>query len=114
MKTDKVIKHLRIDEGNMSLLFEYREISYISNDKNFIRCNFTSGKEIKIQTPFYSLINIFPKERFVLINNEIIINLNEIKTIIKNDKNSKIIMKNLKILYIDMETKNLLSCFKVI
>ena len=103
-----------IEEGKMSLIFDFREISYILFNKTFTSCNFTNGKEIKIQTPFNRLIDLLPKDRFVCINDSIIINANEIKSIIKQDEKSKIIMRNKKIFFIDIESNNLLNHFQMV
>jgi len=114
MRTDNHISRVRIDEGKMSLIFEYDLISYIYYNKHFTSCNFTNGKEIQIQTPFTTLIDLFPKDQFVLVNQTIIININEIKSIIKQDEKSKIIMKNQKTLLVGMERKTLLSYFQIL
>lgn len=107
------ISKITIQDGKMSMIFDFKEINYISFHKMYSCCNFTNGKELKINTDYNRLKELFPQDQFLCVTNAFIININEIKSITKMEDRSRIKMKNKISIYIEGESRKFLTQFKV-
>ena len=107
------VNRITIQDGKMSMIFDFKEINYISFHKMYSSCNFTNGKELKINTDYNRLKELFPQDQFLLVPNAFIININEIKSITKMDDRSRIKMKNKITIYADSECRKFLTKIKV-
>ena len=107
------ISKITIQDGKMSMIFDFKDINYISFHKMYSCCNFTNGKELKINTEYNRLKELFPPDQFLCVTNAFIININEIKSITKMDDRSRIKMKNNKCIIINTSYANFSAHFLV-
>jgi len=108
------VSRITIQDGKMSMIFDFREISHIIFKNYSSTCRFINGKEIIINTTFSKLKDLLPSDLFIMIENEIILNKKEIRSITNHEFESEIILKSGKSVFLSTEKRKLISYFNVI